>query len=429
MDNICIQFADKQHIDGEVPLPSSKSISNRYLILQFLADEDFKLENLSDSDDTRLMQKLLKTIDRQDEDPDETTELNCHNAGAVIRFLTALLAFRSGSWILGTDNPRMKARPIGSLVDSLRSLGIDINYLEEDGFPPVRLTGKPEILQGENYIVQVDASQSSQFVSALMMVAPLFSRGLHIEMVSETKVSLPYIQMTARLMQNCGVEVVFIDGNNMFIEGDLHAPSQTLIESDWSSASYIYGLLALSAGGSIELPLLFEDSVQGDCIIANWFEELGVETEFLGNGIIIRKNPDIPVDLSPKEYDFVHHPDLAQTMAVVCAALGIEAELTGIFGLRHKETDRIVALRNELTRIGARIECEETEGTNRLHIYPSELHPQNELIHTYGDHRMALSFSILAARYGQVNIENQEIVQKSFPGFWAVMKKLGARLS
>ncbi len=410
-------------------MPSSKSISNRYLILQFLADEDFGLENLSESDDTRLMQKLLKTIDRQDEDPDDTTELNCQNAGAVIRFLTALLAFRAGTWILGSDNPRMKARPIGPLVDALRSMGIEIDYLEEEGFPPIRLVGKPEALQSQDYIVRVDAGQSSQFVSALMMVAPLFEHGLHIEMIGETKVSLPYIQMTARQMQNCGLVVVFIDGNNIFIDGTLHAPAQTLIESDWTSASYIYGLLALSEGGSVELPLLFEDSVQGDRIVANWFEELGVETEFLEDRVIIRKNPDTPIDRSPKEYDFVHHPDLAQTMAVVCAALGIEVELTGIFGLKYKETDRIVALQNELTRIGARIESSETENSNRLHIYPSQLHPQTELIRTYRDHRMALSFAILAAKYEKINIEDKDIVQKSFPDFWNVMKKLGARLS
>ncbi|MDE5574477.1 MAG: 3-phosphoshikimate 1-carboxyvinyltransferase [Bacteroidales bacterium] len=428
MDNISIRLTER-HIEGEAPLPSSKSISNRYLILQFLADEDFGLENLSESDDTRLMQKLLKTIDRQDEDPDDTTELNCQNAGAVIRFLTALLAFRAGTWILGSDNPRMKARPIGPLVDALRSMGIEIDYLEEEGFPPIRLVGKPEALQSQDYIVRVDAGQSSQFVSALMMVAPLFEHGLHIEMIGETKVSLPYIQMTARQMQNCGLVVVFIDGNNIFIDGTLHAPAQTLIESDWTSASYIYGLLALSEGGSVELPLLFEDSVQGDRIVANWFEELGVETEFLEDRVIIRKNPDTPIDRSPKEYDFVHHPDLAQTMAVVCAALGIEVELTGIFGLKYKETDRIVALQNELTRIGARIESSETENSNRLHIYPSQLHPQTELIRTYRDHRMALSFAILAAKYEKINIEDKDIVQKSFPDFWNVMKKLGARLS
>ena len=428
MDNISIRLTER-HIEGEAPLPSSKSISNRYLILQFLADETFGLENLSESDDTRLMQKLLKTIDRQDEDPDDTTELNCQNAGAVIRFLTALLAFRAGTWILGSDNPRMKARPIGPLVDALRSMGIEIEYLEEEGFPPVRVVGKPDALQSQDYIVRVDAGQSSQFVSALMMVAPLFEHGLHIEMIGETKVSLPYIQMTARQMQNCGAVVVFIDGNNIFIDGSLHAPAQTLIESDWTSASYLYGLLALSEGGSMELPLLFEDSVQGDRIVANWFEELGVETEFLEDRVIIRKNPDTPIDRSPKEYDFVHHPDLAQTMAVVCAALGIEVELTGIFGLKYKETDRIVALQNELTRIGARIESSETENSNRLHIYPSELHPQTELIRTYRDHRMALSFAILAAKYEKVNIEDKDIVQKSFPDFWNVMKKLGAKLS
>ena len=428
MDNISIRLTER-HIEGEAPLPSSKSISNRYLILQFLADEDFGLENLSESDDTRLMQKLLKTIDRQDEDPDDTTELNCQNAGAVIRFLTALLAFRAGTWILGSDNPRMKARPIGPLVDALRSMGIEIEYLEEEGFPPVRVVGKPDALQSQDYIVRVDAGQSSQFVSALMMVAPLFEHGLHIEMIGETKVSLPYIQMTARQMQNCGAVVVFIDGNNIFIDGSLHAPAQTLIESDWTSASYLYGLLALSEGGSVELPLLFEDSVQGDRIVANWFEELGVETEFLEDRVIIRKNPDTPIDRSPKEYDFVHHPDLAQTMAVVCAALGIEVELTGIFGLKYKETDRIVALQNELTRIGARIESSETENSNRLHIYPSELYPQTELIRTYRDHRMALSFAILAAKYEKVNIEDKDIVQKSFPDFWNVMKKLGAKLS
>ena len=428
MDNISIRLTER-HIEGEAPLPSSKSISNRYLILQFLADEDFGLENLSESDDTRLMQKLLKTIDRQNEDPDDTTELNCQNAGAVIRFLTALLAFRAGTWILGSDNPRMKARPIGPLVDALRSMGIEIEYLEEEGFPPVRVVGKPDALQSQDYIVRVDAGQSSQFVSALMMVAPLFEHGLHIEMIGETKVSLPYIQMTARQMQNCGAVVVFIDGNNIFIDGSLHAPAQTLIESDWTSASYLYGLLALSEGGSVELPLLFEDSVQGDRIVANWFEELGVETEFLEDRVIIRKNPDTPIDRSPKEYDFVHHPDLAQTMAVVCAALGIEVELTGIFGLKYKETDRIVALQNELTRIGARIESSETENSNRLHIYPSELHPQTELIRTYRDHRMALSFAILAAKYEKVNIEDKDIVQKSFPDFWNVMKKLGAKLS
>ncbi|MDE6493143.1 MAG: 3-phosphoshikimate 1-carboxyvinyltransferase [Bacteroidales bacterium] len=426
MNNICIQFKNKT-LAAEVPLPSSKSISNRYLVLEFLADEEFELKNLSDSDDTQLMRKLLKKIDRQDEDSDNEIELDCHNAGAVIRFLTAQLAFRSGTWILTSSNARMKVRPIGPLVDALRSIGVEIEYLEEEGYPPLRVKGNPEVLETAG-IVSVDAGQSSQFVSALMLAAPLFPRGLHIEMLGENKVSLPYIQMTAQLMRYCGVDVVFIDGNNMFINGVLHSPSFSFVESDWSSASYIYGLLALSEGGEITLPLLFEESVQGDRIVCDWFEALGVETEFLEDRVILRKQAGVEIDRSPKEYDFLHHPDLAQTMAVCCAAMGIEARLTGIFGLKYKETDRIVALYNELKRIGASVELTETEDDNELHIFPATLHPQHEIVRTYGDHRMALSFSLLAMKYGQVCLEEKDIVNKSFPGFWRVLEKLGAKL-
>lgn len=426
MDNLTIQFK-KKTLEGEVPLPSSKSISNRYLVLQFIADEDFELRNLSESEDTRLMQQLLETIGEHDEDDPEETVLDCLNAGAVIRFLTALLSFRAGTWLLTTSNPRMKARPIGPLVEALRSFGIPIEYLEEEGYPPIRVTGRPDCLQENAGMISVDASQSSQFVSALMLASPLFPRGLHIEMMGETKVSLPYIQMTAQLMRNCGSEVVFIDGSNMFIDGPLHVPAQAFIESDWTSASYLYALLALSEGGRIELPLLFEDSVQGDWIISDWFEDFGVETEFAEDRVILTKRPGAPVDNSPKEYDFVHHPDLAQTMAVCCAALGIEASLHGIFGLKYKETDRIVALRNELQRIGARVELNESETDNELHIYPSLLHPEKEVIQTYGDHRMALAFSVLAIRYAKVTLQEKEVVNKSFPGYWNVLKKLGAK--
>lgn len=426
MNDICIRFKNKL-LAGEVPLPSSKSISNRYLVLEFLADEAFDLKNLSDSDDTQLMRKLLKKINRQDEDPESKMELDCHNAGAVIRFLTAQLAFRPGTWILTSSNERMKVRPIGSLVDALRSLGVEIEYLEEEGYPPLRVKGKPEVLETAG-VVSVDAGQSSQFVSALMLTAPLFPRGLHIEMLGENKVSLPYIQMTAQLMRYCGAEVVFIDGNNMFINGALHSPSFSFVESDWSSASYLYGLLALSNGGEISLPLLFEESVQGDRIVCEWFEDLGVETEFLENRVIIRKPENVEIDRTAKEYNFLHHPDLAQTMAVCCAALGIEARLTGIFGLKYKETDRIVALYNELKKIGADVELTETEDDNELLIRPSILHPQDQLVRTYGDHRMALSFSLLGMKYGQVHLEEKDIVNKSFPGFWNVLEKLGAKI-
>ena len=388
MNTISIQFKNKT-LKGEVKLPSSKSISNRYLILQFLAEEDFELRNLSESEDTKLMQKLLDVIADHDEDDEDEVVLDCLNAGAVIRFLTAQLAFRPGNWVLTSSNPRMQARPIGPLVDSLRALGIKITYLGEEGYPPLRVIGKPEALLDNTDLISVDASQSSQFVSALMMTAPLFPHGLH--------------------------------------DGPLHAPSQALIEADWTSASYLYGLLALAESGRIELPLLFEDSVQGDWIISDWFEDFGIETEFLEDRIVLTKTAGAEIDREPKEYDFVHHPDLAQTMAVCCAALGIEARLTGIFGLRYKETDRIIALRDELARMGAKVECTESEFDNELHIFPSELHPEKNVIRTYGDHRMALSFSLLAMKYGKITLDDKEVVNKSFPGFWQVLKRLGAK--
>lgn len=426
MDDITLSFKHRI-LQGETPLPSSKSISNRYLILQFLAEEDFDIENLSDSDDTRLMQKLLKVIDNHDEDDEDEVILDCLNAGAVIRFLTALLAFKSGNWVLTSSNERMKVRPIGPLVDALRSMGVEITYLGEEGYPPLQIIGNPQAIQESDGRVCVDAGQSSQFVSALMLAAPLFPQGLHIEMGGATKVSLPYVQMTAQLMRNCGVEVIFIDSNNIFVDGRPHAPEKVLIESDWSAASYIYALLALSQEGRIELPLLTEESVQGDRILADWFEDLGVDTEFAEDRVILTKHADAEIDRSPKEYDFVHHPDLAQTMAVCCAALGIEARLYGIFGLKYKETDRILALRNELERIGARVELREEAEENELHIFPSVLHPENELIRTYGDHRMALAFSSLAIAYDKVNLQQRDVVNKSFPGYWNVMKKLGAK--
>lgn len=176
------------------------------------------------------------------------------------------------------------------------------------------------------------------------------------------------------------------------------------------------------------MPLLFENSSQGDWIICDWFEDLGVETEFFNDKVIIRKKTDFEIDMSPKEYDFTHHPDIAQTMAVCCAALGIEAHLQGIYGLKYKETDRIDALYNELKRIGAKVEIIENEKENELHILPSNLHPEDECIHTYGDHRMALSFSVLAIRYGKICLQEKEVVVKSFPNYWTVLKKLGARL-
>ncbi len=300
--------------DTDVPLPSSKSISNRLLIMQHIAGKNFKLKNISISDDTVLMQELLEKI-VDNEDSDEEVELNVNNAGTVMRFLTALLSFTDGEWLL-TGNERMKSRPISPLVSALRSLGANIEYTEKQDYPPLRIVGNSEICKTQNAVAEIDAGVSSQFVSALMMIAPLFSTGLHISMICANKVSVPYIQMTASLMRSCGVRVEFIDNNNIFAEGRYTAPEHLYVESDWSSASYLYAILALSEhGGTLRLPHLYEDSVQGDKILAEWFEDFGIETLFNEDGVIITSAGSAGISRAPRFYDFTHHPDIAQTIA------------------------------------------------------------------------------------------------------------------
>ncbi|MEG2665839.1 MAG: 3-phosphoshikimate 1-carboxyvinyltransferase, partial [Bacteroidales bacterium] len=243
---------EKKYLQARVPLPSSKSLSNRWLVLAFLYGKKIHLENISDSEDTLLMQDLLEKIEENEGEEKEIT-LDCRNAGSVMRFLTAQVAFKSGIWIL-TGNERMQHRPIGSLVEALRGIGIRIDYLGEEACPPMKIFGNEDILKTEISKISVDASLSSQFVSALMLTSPLFPRGLHIEILGEDKVSLPYIQMTAQIMRNGGLEVIFIDGSNIFIDGLLQLPSKIFVEADWTSASYLYTLLALSEGGRIVLP-------------------------------------------------------------------------------------------------------------------------------------------------------------------------------
>ncbi|MDR1973192.1 MAG: 3-phosphoshikimate 1-carboxyvinyltransferase [Bacteroidales bacterium] len=405
--------------DKDVPLPSSKSISNRLLVMQYIADKKFNLKNISTSDDTALMRSLLEDISDNEGSTDEV-ELNVNNAGTIMRFLTALLSFTDGEWVL-TGSERMKNRPISPLVEALRSLGANIEYVEQPNYPPLRISGSRELCKTQNPVVEIDATLSSQFISAIMMVAPLFPTGLHIVLNGANKVSVPYIQMTASLMRSCGVRVEFIDNNNIFAEGRYTAPENNYVENDWSAASYFYAFLALSPkGGTIRLPYLHEDSIQGDKIIAEWFEDFGIETVFNSDGIVITKT-SAEIFHSPRSYDFTHHPDIAQTIAVVCSGLGLEARITGIHSLRHKETDRIDAVYKELVRLGANVEYHAKN--EELHIVGEGVLRPKDAIHTYGDHRMAMSFAALSARYKNIVIENPEVVSKSFPDFWKVISK------
>jgi 3-phosphoshikimate 1-carboxyvinyltransferase len=428
MDNtISVSFnTDIIEEDTDVPLPSSKSISNRLLIMQHIANKKFHLKNISTSDDTVLMRDLLDEI-RDNEGTDDEIELNVNNAGTVMRFLMALLSFTDGQWLL-TGSERMKNRPVAPLVNALRSLGASIEYTEMPNYPPVRINGNKELCKTQNAMVEIDATLSSQFISAIMMIAPMFQNGLHIVLRGTNKVSVPYIQMTASLMRSCGARVEFIDNNNIFAEGRYCAPENPCIENDWSAASYMYAFLALSDKGTLHLPHLYEDSVQGDKIIADWFENFGIETVFNHDGIIATKVSS-KISRSPRSYDFTHHPDIAQTIAVVCAGLGLEARITGIHSLKHKETDRIAAVSNELRKLGASVEYNAIN--DELHLIGGSqgsggngsglrINPK-EPIHTYGDHRMAMAFATLAARYSNIKIENPEVVSKSFPDFWDVI--------
>lgn len=411
------------NIDSRVELPKSKSISNRLLILEFLYRESFDLSNLSTAKDTLLLKELLEII-KDNDDLESEVILDCKNAGTVIRFLTACLSFTSGVWIL-TANKRMQQRPIKPLVDALKSLNVNIDYLEKEGFPPLRILGSSIHTDVDVAKVSVNSSLSSQFVSALMLCANLFPKGLHIELIGERKVSKPYIQITAEILRDCGAEVVFIDGSNIFVNNNIKKPHNISIEGDWTAASYFYGILALLNGGKINIPALYADSIQGDAILLSWFEKLGVKTSFATQSATLSKDATVRVD--KLRLDFTHYPDLFPTMAVCCAALGVETNFTGLDTLSHKECDRLEATITELRKLGANIVYDEIIGD--VCIQKSVLHTENILINTYDDHRMAMAFSILGAKYNSVYIENKDVVEKSFPNYWKELEKIGFEIN
>ncbi len=308
----------------------------------------------------------------------------------------------------------MKERPIGILVDALRSLGADISYPEKDGYPPVRINGFPA--QKTNSI-KIRGDVSSQFISALMMVAPVLPQGLHLEL--EGKIgSRPYIEMTASLMKHFGVQSGFT-GNKITVEKQSYKPATFTVESDWSAASYWFAFTALAENGSVLLPRISLNSLQGDRAVADIMIALGVRAEMNGDKLALSKIP------SEKEIhqDFTHCPDLAQTIAVVCAAKGIKGFFTGLESLRIKETDRIAALQTELKKIGADL-IEENE---KWTLIPSASLPPVASFKTYRDHRMAMAFAPLATRM-DVTIENPPVVRKSYPQFWEDIKGMGFRV-
>ncbi len=389
-----------------VNLPASKSISNRVLIINALGGNQSELLNLSEANDTVLMKRLINSTDQV---------LDVEDAGTTMRFLTAYLGISNQKKIL-TGTERMKLRPIGILVDALKKLGAQIKYLEKEVFPPLELLGFGH--QQTNKL-SIRGDISSQYISALMMIAPTLPNGLILKL--EGKVgSRPYIEMTASLMRKFGVTVNFQDAV-IEIYNQSYTPCRYTIESDWSAASYWFAFTSLAQEAEITLPNIALRSLQGDKVIVDVMERLGVKAEPRGNNLLLTKK-----DFHPEiTWDFTHCPDLAQTVAVVCAVKGIHGSFTGLESLRIKETDRIKALHQELQKIGAQLI--ETGTDWKLvpsHQVPSEI----PSINTYLDHRMAMAFAPLAS-LADVTIENPEVVKKSYPQFWSDLKKMGFRLT
>ena len=393
-----------QTIDLRITLPASKSISNRALILNALAYSPYDIQNLSDCDDTRVTVKALDSNDR-------TFDIGA--AGTAMRFLTAFLSKTVGEWVI-TGSERMKQRPIKLLVDALTTLGARIEYVEKEGFPPLRIFGSA-LTGGE---IRLNGGVSSQYISALMMIAPYMQNGLKI-ILEGNVISVPYINMTLNMMKEYGVAVDF-SNNIIDIKAQTYKPIQYKVESDWSAASYWYEVLAIAGKGQIFLTGLNQNSYQGDSKVAALFEQLGVSSTYQVEGVLLQATRKY---VERFEYDFVNQPDLAQTFAVTCCMKGIPFHFDGLQTLKIKETDRIAALINELGKLGF-VLTEPAEGQlawagNRCDA------AQPVSIATYEDHRMAMAFAP-AALITPLVIEEPQVVSKSYPGFWEDIEKLKA---
>jgi 3-phosphoshikimate 1-carboxyvinyltransferase len=399
-----------EDIHSTIQLPASKSISNRALILHALSRSPYPIENLSDSDDTQVLLNVLQSLSA-----DFNTNFNIGAAGTSMRFLTAYLSLLKGKWsITGTE--RMKNRPIRILVDALRELGGEINYLEKEGFPPLSIHGKP--LKGG--AVFLNGGVSSQYISALLMIAPSLKSGLTLHWEGNL-ISRPYIEMTIRLMEAFGIQTI-LEGQTIQIQPQPYLAHPFKVESDWSGASYWYEIIALAGkNSSVELLGLEENSIQGDSKGKHLFDEIGVQSVYTEKGVIVNKTGvRKPAFL---HYDFINEPDLAQTFVVACCLLTIPFRFSGLQSLRIKETDRMAALQTEMRKLGYVIKV---ENDNCLEWKGERCQPQaNPVIATYEDHRMAMAFAPACFKSGSIKIEDPEVVSKSYPHFWEDLKQAG----
>ena len=398
-----IQNSNKE-ANGDLTITGSKSESNRLLIIQALYPQ-IEIHNLSKSDDSKVTLEGLKS---------KKNVIDINHAGTAMRFLTAYFAIQPHREIVLTGSNRMQERPIKLLVEALNSLGADITYEKEPGFPPLIIRGKEISINR----VSLPSNISSQYISALMLVAPALKNGLKIDLIGETT-SFPYIKMTQSIMDQLGFETAF-DGNQISIKS---ASSINInhwkIESDWSSASYFYSIVALADRSEISLKSFFEESKQGDAALTEIYEKFGVKTTYSNGKIILSKitdfNPPNFITLNLK-----NTPDLAQTIAVTCLGLNVDCKLSGLHTLKIKETNRLTALKTEIEKLGGNVKITDRS----LELLNSGKINENILIDTYNDHRMAMAFAPLGLRV-PININNPKVVSKSYPDFWDDLQKIG----
>jgi len=394
-------------IASKLVITGSKSETNRLLLLQALYPQ-LTIENASNSDDSIAMTKALGSND-------ELKDI--HHAGTAMRFLTAYFATKKDSSIILTGSKRMQERPIGLLVDALNSLGASITYDQKQGYPPLRIKGK----QLEGGEVSLPANISSQYISALLLIAPKLTKGLVIHLEGEIT-SLPYIKMTLALLERIGISTTF-DGTSIRVpyQADI-VPQKQIVESDWSSASYWFSCLALCMEGELTLSSYRKDSLQGDRVLLDIYQKLGVESYFGAEGLQLKKVKGFVLP-SRLELDLVEAPDIAQTIAVSCYGLGVECILTGLHTLKIKETDRLLALEKELGKLGATI----TVTNDSLHLSPVQNFQKGQAIDTYHDHRMAMAFAPLGLKI-PLEVNDADVVTKSYPSFWEDMQHTGFQI-
>jgi len=408
-------YNSSKGINGTIKLNGSKSISNRVLIIQALTSQKFNIDNLSNSDDTQTLNKLLG---------DNAEIWDAHHAGTTFRFLTSYLSTRKGTQIL-TGSERMKNRPIGDLVNALNGLGAKIEYIEKEGYPPLKIHAPSESWSKE---ISLSASTSSQFISALLLIAPTLPSGLTIHLQGEV-VSQPYIDMTIGIMRDFGIEIDDF-GSLIKVMPQKYIPKDYFVEGDWSAASYYYAIAAISKEAEITIEGLMKNSLQGDKDIVHIAKKFGIKTDYGYLTLTLSKRKD-SFSAAYIEQDFLETPDIAQSVAVMCAGTGKHGLFSGLQTLKIKETDRIHALKVELSKVGThlvKVPQKFAKKSEKEHYMVDgdarEYKGEMPVFDTYEDHRMAMCLAPLALLF-PIKINNPEVVSKSYPAFWEDIKKLG----